>query len=414
MNRISYRLIALLVCARAGTALAAADYDVEYRLDAAPAEGQVTVSMRVTQSTVLLRQVRFVNVGERYGKFDGDGTWRRDGDEVTWLVPARGGTLSWSVSVPHRRGKDSYDAWLDTDWGLFRAEDVIPRAATRTVPGAESRTSMRFDVPPKWSVITEYENNDGRYAVSKPDRRFDQPGGWIVMGRLGVRRDRIAGTDVVVAAPVNTGFDRLEILSILNWTLPELARVVPRMPQRIAIVGAAEPMWRGGLSAPRSLFLHSDRPLVSENGTSTLLHEIMHLALDLRGARDSDWIIEGLAEYYSIRLIYRSGGMSRSRLAKIMASQREWADDAGELCDGPSTGATTALAVQILARLDREIRKTTDGRQSLDDVVATLIRRGADVNLSRLESAAADLLDDEPEALQVDAVDRCRDTDADD
>ena len=59
-------------------------------------------------------------------------------------------------------------------------------------------------------------------------------------------------------------------------------------------------MWRGGLSAPQSLFVHSDRPLISENATSTLLHEVMHLALGIRAAEQFDWIVEGLASYFAL------------------------------------------------------------------------------------------------------------------
>ena len=60
------------------------------------------------------------------------------------------------------------------------------------------------------------------------------------------------------------------------------------------VVGAADPMWRGGLSASNSLFLHADRPLISENGTSTLVHELTHVITRVRGA-DGDVSVLDLA-----------------------------------------------------------------------------------------------------------------------
>ena len=107
---------------------------------------------------------------------------------------------------------------------------------------------MSFDLPRGWSVITGYAAEDGRIEVVKPDRNFDQPSGWIAVGRLGVRRENIANMHVVVAAPIGHGARRMDILALLNWTLPELSRALGALPPRLTIVSAADPMWRGGLS----------------------------------------------------------------------------------------------------------------------------------------------------------------------
>ena len=72
------------------------------------------------------------------------------------------------------------------------------------------------------------------------------------------------------------------MLALLNWNLPELARAVPNLPRRLTVISAGDPMWRGGLSAPQSIFIHAERPLISENGTSTLMHEIMHICMPIR------------------------------------------------------------------------------------------------------------------------------------
>lgn len=316
--------------------------------------------------------------------------------------------MRWQTALNNRRNDNGYDAWLGKQWGLFRAEDIVPRAATRTLKGATSITTVSFDLPPGWSAVTEYHEQDGVFAVQRDGRRFKQPAGWIAVGELGVRRDRIAGVRVAIAAPINNKVRRLDMLALLNWTLPELGRIVPDLPARITVFSAGDPMWRGGLSAPASLFIHAERPLISENGTSTLLHEIMHIALGLRAADEHDWIIEGLAEYFSLELLRRSGTLSRSRHDRARASQQDWSLSSAELCGAVSTGATTARAVAIFIELDEELRDASDGVRSLDDLVAELRNRNDEIDLEILTEIASALSGTNPDALHIDKLPGCR------
>ena len=41
------------------------------------------------------------------------------------------------------------------------------------------------------------------------------------MGKLGVRRETIAGTRIAVAAPEGQTVRRMDMLALLNWILPE-------------------------------------------------------------------------------------------------------------------------------------------------------------------------------------------------
>ncbi len=79
-------------------------------------------------------------------------------------------------------------------------------------------------------------------------------------GELGVRWERIQGVSVFVAGPVDQGVRRMDILAFLNWNLPVLGEVLDDLPDRLVVVSARDRMWRGGLSGPRSLYLHADRP----------------------------------------------------------------------------------------------------------------------------------------------------------
>ena len=418
MNCIpSSRLRLLLVCAAFSSACGAQVADPEepadalaYRLDLSveprPLDSIVDVTLQLAQPRSLLRELRLRN-DPRISRMRGDGELLRDGEQTRWLPPADGGTLSWSVAVPHRRNGDGYDAWLGADFGLFRAEDIVPRASSRTLKGAHSETRLRFRLPAGWSVVTQYRGGD-TIRVDSPERRLDLPSGWIVMGKLGVRREQIAGMHVAVAGPVDHSIRRLDTLAMLNWTLPELARIFPQLPPRLTIVSAGDPMWRGGLSAPQSLFLHAARPLISENATSTLLHEIMHMTIGLDSEDGYDWIVEGLAEFYSLQLLSRSGTISTSRYAAAQEHLAAWSREATSLCGDPSTGPRTALAVGVLTRLDAEIARETSGAASLDDLTRNLLVRGERLDLAGLVAAATTLIGHKPDALHSEQLPGCR------
>ena len=172
-------------------------------------------------------------------------------------------------------------------------------------------------------------------------------------------------------------------------------------------------MWRGGLSAPQSIYIHADRPLISENGTSTLLHEVVHVALGASAEGDYDWIVEGLAEFYSLQLLRRSGSITPARYERALQRQVEWASSARALCGQSSTGETTALAVTVLAALDRELRDGSDDDRSLDDVLRKFLETSAPLSLESLRTISADLSGEKPDALHIDRLPGCRTMSAD-
>src|SRR4029079_7657318 len=139
------------------------------------------------------------------------------------------------------------------------------------------------------------------------------------------RNENIGTWRVVVAAPAGDNVRRQDMLAFLKFMLPRLEETFAQMPPRVLIVSAGDPMWRGGLPGPSSMFLHADRPLISESRTSTLLHELGHIALGIRGDEESDWIVEGLAEHYSLETLRRSGGISEQRYRQAVKHLSHWA-----------------------------------------------------------------------------------------
>lgn len=166
-------------------------------------------------------------------------------------------------------------------------------------------------------------------------------------------------------------------------------------------------MWRGGLSAPTSVYIHADRPLLSENATSTLLHETMHVGLGKRAAAGADWIVEGLAEYYTLQALRRSGTISERRFTTALGMQEEWSKEVTSLCNGNSSGANTAFAVTLLTRLDEEIQEATDGHQSLDDVLRVLAKSAGPITLQGMQQAVSDLTGNIPTLLIGDNLPGC-------
>ncbi len=385
----------------------AREYDVHFTVTADPLHAAVDVAMTLRQPRDLVREFTFPTLAPALSDFAGDGEILRQGDTLRWRPPHKGGTLTWRAVVAHERDAGAYDAWLGPDWGIFRAEDVIPRARTRALKGAESDTTLEFVLPRNWSAITEYPASSDPIRVRRPERRFDQPAGWIVVGDLGVRRERIAGIRVAIAAPQGESVRRMDMLALLNWTLPELVALLPEPPPRLTVVSAGDPMWRGGLSAPASLFIHADRPLISENATSALLHEVMHTALSLPSAPGMDWIIEGLAEYYGLELLRRGGAISARRYETALQELSGWAEQADALCGGNSTGATTAKAVTVLHALDQELEDSAAGDFDLDDLLRQLLERRQPVDLETLTRLAEEMTGQASDALHIDKLPGC-------
>lgn len=383
------------------------EYDAHYSLAVDPANSSVDVSLEIRQAQHLLRVLHLPGLSEQFEDFQGDGEIEMDGGTLRWLIPTNGGRLHWRARVNNQRRPDAYDAWLGPQWGIFRAEDIIPRAKTRSLEGSTSNTSLSIDLPTGWSAVTEYSSKQEPIAVKRADRRFDQPTGWMVVGEIGVRRDTIAGVRVAIAGPEGHAVRRLDMLALLNWTLPELVELLPDPPARLTIVSAGEPMWRGGLSAPASLYVHADRPLISENATSTLLHEVLHTWLSIKASEGYDWIVEGLAEYYSLELLRRGMAISATRHAGAINQQADWAKKAKSLCGRHSTGATTALAVTVFWALNQEIVDRTSGASDLDDLLRQIVTIRTPVDLASLSRIASGIIGEPSDALHIDNLPGC-------
>ncbi|MEN8182846.1 MAG: hypothetical protein ABFS46_09970 [Myxococcota bacterium] len=350
-------------------------YSLVYDARLVPSQRSARVTLRLDNGKNLVRSIRLRIDPERHRGFEGNGEIEMGEEFVEWKPPDGPGRLTYDFRIDALRDERSYDARCGEDWALFRGDDLVPRARVRALSGARAEARLRLRVPAGWSAVAPYPKEPpGVFVIENPLRRFDRPTGWILVGHLGVLRERVAGSHVAVAGPVGHGLRRLDVLALLRWTLPSLREVLGELPERLLVVGAGDPMWRGGLSGPSSVFIHADLPLITNDGTSPVLHEVVHAALGAARGTGGDWIVEGLAEYYSIEMLRRSRTISRRRYEKILARLAE--RGAGVRLEAEqASGARVARAVTVLHELDEQIREDSGDVMSLDDVVRALAQR---------------------------------------
>ncbi len=363
-------------------------YEVAFEAKLQPSERLARAVIRLGAGASAVRWIRLDIDSARHTGFRGDGEIERGEGFVRWSPPDGGGTLHYDFHIDRLRTDSSYDARCAERWALFRGDDLFPPARVRVLRGARSHSVLRLRVPAGWSIAVPYERlGRGRYAVSTPRRGFDRPVGWFLVGRLGVLREQIAGGHVAIAGPLRQGVRRQDMLAFLRWTLPSLRDVFGELPPRLLVVSAGDPMWRGGLSGPHSVYLHAERPLISSDGTSPLLHELVHTLMHARTAPGGDWIVEGLAELYSVEVLRRSRTISRRRYQRTLERLAEKGKRALRLDVEVADAAVAARAVGLLRRLGDDVRRATEGRADLDDVVRELVRSGAAIGPEGLREA---------------------------
>jgi hypothetical protein len=363
-------------------------YDLHYRAQFQPEAGTVHVELHLKGNHLPRKLVLKIDP-KRQRAFTSTDPLETTAKSVTWQPQGKSARLAYDFVVNHERSSGAFDSLMTKDWALFRGDRMVPKVSVTAPRNLKSHATLEFVLPKGWSALTPYERESGEpRTFDDPKRRFDRPQGWMIVGKLGTRSEKIADIHTIIASPAGEDTRRQDTLAFLNWNLPLLAGIFQSFPSRLLIVSAGDPMWRGGLSAPASLFVHSHRPLISENRTSTLLHELVHVAMGIHGDHESDWIVEGFAEFYSIESLRRSGGISKDRYDDAMQKLGSWGSRAPTLFVKSSSGATTARAVIALHKADDEIRHATGGKGSLDDVARELAHRQGKVSLPLLQSIA--------------------------
>jgi predicted metalloprotease with PDZ domain len=352
-------------------------YRVDYEFELLPEQDKARVRITIEHGKYL-REISFNNTANAFSSIRANGKLMLEKGRVQWLLPSTGKAwMSYDVQLTHQRAPKEYDALITDKWAIFRGDDLVPPVKTREINQATTNAYLTFKLPAGWrSVETGWQRQKNTtFRIDNPERLFDRPTGWMIAGDLGTRRVALDSTEITISAPKGSGVRRLDMAAWLYFIWPEMHKVFTKTPKKLLIVSAGDPMWRGGLSGPNSLFVHADRPFISENGTSPLLHELVHSVSRISGVvsadANDDWIAEGLAEYYSIELIYRAGGISATRRKQIFSALKKASKHITYLGNGESIARTTDSAVVLFNNLDKELRATTP--YTIDDITHTLI-----------------------------------------
>ncbi|HWS26200.1 MAG TPA: hypothetical protein VN259_06425 [Xanthomonadales bacterium] len=383
-------LLTLTLGANEAPAAGAPKYAVRYSVQFLPGAGAAAIDISTQPETGRLVAMDLNMPRAVYSGESGDGSVVRDGDRVVWTPPRTGGHLRYRVLIDQRRANGEFDSRITPDFVITRGDHLFPPAQIRATKGSGSTAILHFDLPKGWDdVETPFSKvGSGDFAVTNAERKFDRPIGWIAAGKLTSSRETIAGMRVTVTAPSGEIADQLATLAILRQALPEMLDAFGELPEKLLIVRSGNPMWRGGLSAPGSLWLHAERPLLSQNGTSPILHELTHVISDIRGGVQDDWIAEGLAEFYSLEFGRRSGLISDDRFAKAIRSANRSGAKVATLRGAESTTDRTRKAVALFAKLDAELRA---GGSGIDALTVQLMRHET-VTLDQLRADARKLL----------------------
>ncbi|KRP66053.1 hypothetical protein [Pseudomonas orientalis] len=378
--KVGFKLAtAALLLALSMPAWSAKKVDLDYHVKLLPQSDQAEVRLSLSKGSAV-RSLDF-DLGRDgdYSDFKADGQWALNGRRGHWQPAADKASLTYRVRLSHAHKPGTYEARMTPAWALFRGDDLVPAARLDQQDGVELASRLTFELPPGWNSIETAWPRIGKnkFRIDNVSRLFDRPTGWILAGSLGSRRMRLGQTDVTVTSPKGQGMRRMDVLTLLTFVWPQVEAAFPRHPAKLLVVGASDPMRRGAFSARDSIYLNSRTPLVSEDGSSPLIREVVQAIARFNDHDTSDWISEGLAGYYAIELVRRAGGITDERYQAIQTRLTKEGKDVTSLRGEHVSGATASRAVVVLQELDREIRVKTHNKRSLDDLAQAVMRAGS-------------------------------------
>ena len=329
-----------------------------------------------------VRRLRIELDGERFRDFEASGQLEKRERDVIWRPSGPYAHLEYQVRLRHRRAEEKgYDSYGTKNWVLTRAQDLFPKTHITFELDVEreprSRATVRFFLPSGWQSYTAMDRIAGdTFRPFVSGARLDRPKGWIALGRLERVEREIAGVQVTIVAPPGTSFPAKATLDLYESTLPILTDILRARIPALLIVSAPDPMWHGGLSGERSIYLHADRPIRTPDETSPALHEAFHVLAPFLPDKDSRWLTEGLAEYYSLLLQRRVGVLDDARYRHGLRSWKEYAQWGVNLTTGKDLGVTNNAAPFVLAAIDERVQRETASKHNLDDVVREIAKSG--------------------------------------
>ena len=293
----------------------------------------------------------------------------------------RGGCLAYTTRL-----EDRGQRWLELR-GDARVTD--PRDWL-LMPWQGTRAELRFELPAGMTVSAPWPPLDGQkaYRLGLTDPYWKAA---VAIGRFHTDSVRAGGTRLRLAVlPGGGGPDNADTRAWVAEAADAVGAVHGALPFNapqvmVVPVGASsEPtpyarVLRGG-GVGLQFFVDPTRPVSQFSADWTATHEFSHLLLPYVSRNDA-WLSEGLASYYQNVLRSRDGRLAQQQAWSELLSGFERGrrgarrgftlDEAAR--DWSGRGATMRIywsGAAIMLKADVELRRQTDGRQSLDTALA--------------------------------------------
>ena len=291
-------------------------------------------------------------------------------------------TLSYKVLLQH----DGVSWVPGRDEAPYVQEDCIfwPGYAL-FINGATSNIELSFDVPDNWNVSTPwYRTGDEKHRFAVTDQN-DLIHAYMLLGTHSEKVAKSDESEVVLAIGGRYKTAANEIQSTVEAFLNTYSEIFGGTPKgRMLFVAnpyGNEGRMEGGVSGRSiSVLIGGTLDETSKRLWVPLVgHEIVHIwnGTAIKFREQEYWFSEGFTEYYSRIVSARLGLTSENEFLDNLESACEaYLSKQGNLSirrAGENKGANSGLVYQggslVAAALDVKIRKLTQNRNSLDDVM---------------------------------------------
>jgi hypothetical protein len=360
-----------------------------------------------------VKMVTFILERGRYRYFNGNGQITQLGSDVIWTPGHLNASLEYEVILPHERKKDVYDSFGKKDWFITRTNDLFAYKKFAFRRSSKSLTTVSFDLPSGWEVETEMLpfGQQTYRTQSFPGHRYEWPTGWIIFGRI--ERTIAKADDVVITIAYPKAFlentsriaksghilplspaerfsqKMAQAQEIYEKVIPLMKKFLPQYARRFLVIYGEKPMWMGGLSGENSLFINRRISNLSKDYSSTLVHEFFHVCQGFKkNKKDGEWLVEGLAEYFSLLLLEEAGITTPQQFRAGIESYKKNGQWNVNLTKSFKKAVLYENAPLIFFTLDEMIKEKTQGQKSLKNVMAALALETDAVGTKEFREAA--------------------------
>jgi hypothetical protein len=192
------------------------------------------------------------------------------------------------------------------------------------------------------------------------------------------------GQRVDIVRPSGTAFGAGSAAVAATLTAASDDFTVGDRDDALTLFALPEPARAGGESFPArdEAWINADSAVNSPN--NVWIHEYVHTRQAFRLSEDMTWFREASAEYYAARLTHEQGRISE----RAMTAHLDGDGVAAPLTD-PDAWASERVpytkGARVLALLDRNIRQTTDGERTLQDVFRKMNGHGGPVTYAEFK-----------------------------